>query len=387
MPPVLHILAWMVALTWLIRTLGAYQGMPAIPNLLLKPDAAPAESPTLTVIVPARNEERDIRAGIESLLAQDYPHLHVIAVNDRSTDETGTILDALEAENPAKLRVVHVETLPDGWLGKTHAMALAAREARTDYLLFTDADVLFAPSALRLSLASAVASRADHFILLPTTIIHRWDEAALLAFFQTFALWQPRPWRVADPTAPDALGIGAFNLLRRDAYEKIGGFEALRMQIVEDLALGRLVKRARLRQRVAVGRGLVSVHWASGVPGLIDVMTKNVFAALNFNLFFALGGCVWLLAFCILPFFGFLLPAYTTPCAVTLASILWAYILFRRWSGLAIWNALLTPFAAAVFVFTLLRSTAITLRNGGVTWRGTFYPLAELREHITPMGK
>jgi GT2 family glycosyltransferase len=383
----LELAAWLVALIWVWRVVDAHRGLPGIPDLLRSEhDHAPAGLPALTVIVPARNEAKDIRACLTSLLQQDYPAIDILAVNDRSNDATGAIMDELAASHPAKLRVLHVESLPPEWLGKTHAMALAARQTASEFLLFTDADVLFAPDSLRRALAYAVEANADHLVLMPTTIIHRWDEAGLLAFFQIFSLWGPRLWRVADPRAQrDALGIGAFNLLRRTAYEAVGGYESLRMEIVEDLGMARRIKRAGLRQRVAFGRDLVRLHWAAGVPGLIQVMTKNIFAAVNFRIPLLLGGCAWLLGFCILPFVLVWDPAFTLPALVSIAAIAWGFVLMGRPSGLSAWNALLAPFAAAIFVFTMLRSMLTTLRQGGVIWRGTFYSLAMLRKHLTPL--
>ncbi len=194
-------------------------------------------------------------------------------------------------------------------------MALAARQAPTDYLLFTDADVLFHPASIRLTLANAVATNADHLVLVPTNIIKRWDEAAILGFFQIFCLWAARPWRIADPKAKrDAIGLGAFNLLRRSAYIEIGGYESLRMEIIEDLGLGRRIKRAGLAQRITFGRGLVSLHWASGAPGLVSVMTKNLFAAFRFYISLALLWCLWLLTFWVAPAIGLFFGLHSSPC-------------------------------------------------------------------------
>jgi len=281
-----------------------------------------------------------------------------------------------------------VAELPAEWLGKTHAMAVAAQGLETDFVLFTDADVIFAPSALRRALAAAVAAEADHFVLMPTTIIRRWDEAALLSFFQIFGMWAARPWKVADPAAKrDAIGVGAFNMLRRTAYEAVGGFEALRMEIVEDLGMARRIKRAGLRQRVGFGRGLASVHWASGVEGLVRGMTKNVFAATGFRVELLLAGCAWLVGFCIVPFVLVWTPGMRLPGTIAVGSMAWVYGLMERRSGLSAWHVLLAPFAAGVFVYTMLRSMATTLAQGGVVWRGTFYSLAELKKHVAPARK
>ncbi len=381
------IAAWLLAAAWVSRVFAAWRGLPTIPNLLLPAfDILPDGMPSIAVIVPGRNEEKDLGACLKSLLAQDYPRLKILAIDDRSTDRTGAILDALAASHPHRLTALHIATLPAGWLGKTHAMALAAAQGDADFLLFTDADVLFRPDAIRRALANAVATHADHLVLVPTTIIRRWDEAALLAFFQIFGIWAARPWKVADPRAKrDAIGIGAFNLVRRSAYEQIGGFAALRMEVLEDLGLARRIKRAGLAQRIAFGRNLVRVHWASGVPGLISVMTKNIFSAFRFHVSLVVLACAWLAVFCITPFVAVLVPALRLPAALTLAAYAYAYVLMSRPSGLSPWNALLAPFAAAAFIYALLRSMGTTLHQGGVIWRGTFYSLAELRKNAAPL--
>ncbi len=380
-------LAWLIALTWASRSLAALRGLPSIPNLALpEHDLTPPNSPLLTVIVPACNEQADLPACLHSLLAQDYPHLRILAINDRSTDQTGAVLNSI---HDPRLEALHITHLPPGWLGKTHAMAVAADHALRsphppDFLLFTDADVLFRPDALRRALAHAVLTHADHLVLPPTTLIRRWDEAALLAFFQIFALWAARPWRIADPRARDAIGIGAFNLIRTSAYLRIGGFHALRMEIIEDLGLARRVKAAHLQQRIAFGRGLVSIHWASGTRGLINVMTKNIFSGFRFHPSLLLVACAWLALFNVLPFVLLLFWPLTIPAAVTLAAMALGYILMSRPSGLSPWNVLLAPFAASAYIYALLRSMIVTLHQGGVTWRGTFYPLAELRKNAAP---
>src|SRR5580698_1557336 len=382
----LTVTAWLIALLWLSKAIAAARGLPRIANLLLpQHDLTPANSPSITVIVPARNEAVDIAATLHSLLAQDYPNLHIIAINDRSTDHTGDIITALAAQHPQKLRAIHITDLPEGWLGKTHAMALAARQAPSDFLLFTDGDILFRPDAIRRSLAYAVASQADHLVTLPTTTIKRWDEAALLSFFQIFGIWAARPWRVSDPKAKDAIGIGAFNLLRRTAYLHIGGFESLRMMVSEDLGLARLVKRAGLAQRVAFARGLVSVHWAAGVNGLVNVMTKNTFSIFGFYPPLLLLGCVGLIVLCVAPAAGLFFHPTRLPALIALAAVAYAYRLLGRFSGLSAWNFIFFPISALTFIFTLLRSMAITLQQGGVRWRGTFYSLAELRKNATPL--
>ncbi|MCU1224009.1 MAG: glycosyl transferase family 2 [Edaphobacter sp.] len=386
----LKLLAWLIALAWLWKAITAARGLPRIPNLLLPQyNLTPAGTPSITVIVPACNEADSIGACLESLINQDYPNLKIIAVDDRSTDLTGVLMDALATQHPAKLRVIHITELPAGWLGKTHAMSLAARHTiaihKPDYLLFTDADVLFLPEAIRRSLAQAIATQADHFVTLPTPIIKALGEGMLLGYLQVMGLWATRPWRVANPRAlRDVVGIGAFNLLRTSAYQHLGGFDALRMEILEDLTLARHVKLAGLRQRVAIAPGMVSLHWASGAIGVVNVMTKNLFAVFRFHVSLLLLACIWLSLFCIAPAVFLVLPATRLPAIISLASVGSLYILSNRHSRISPWYAVLFPISAALFVYSLLRSMFTTLKLGGVIWRGTFYPLNELRKNTGP---
>lgn len=383
--------AWAVALLWSWRGVEAAFGLPKVPDLLRSEfDSATVTGPSLTVVVPALNEEAKIAACLESLIAQDYKSLRILAVNDRSTDGTGAVMDTLAERYPERLSVLHVAELPAGWLGKTHAMALAARASSSDYLLFTDADILFREDALRRSIGFAVSCGADHLVTVPTLIIERWDEAALLGFFQVCALWAARPWKVADARAKrDAVGVGAFNLLRRLAYEEVGGFEALRMEVVEDLGIARRIKRAGLKQRIAFGRGLVCVHWASGAAGIVGVLTKNMFSAFGFRIPLLLAACGWLLGFCILPAVGLAVswwsPALLLPGLLTGTAMVVAYRALRSYSGIPARNVLLAPLAALLLIYTLLRSMSTTLKQGGVIWRGTFYSLKELRKQAAPL--
>ena len=381
----LHIVpyvAWLIAIAWIWKALDAARGLPRIPDITLPQfDVTPDGNPSLTVIVPARNEAADVAACLESLLQQDYPNLQIIAVDDRSTDQTGSIMEALATEHPTKLRVLSITELPPNWLGKTHAMAFATRHATSDYLLFTDADILFSPDAIRRCLAQAVATNADHFVTLPTPIIKSTGEGMLLGFLQVLGLWATRPWRADDPRATrDFVGIGAFCLLRSSAYQQLGGFEAFRMEILEDLTLARRVKVLELCQRVAVSPGLIKVHWAPGAMGVVGVMTKNLFAVFRFHISFLLIACAWLTFFYLAPIAFLAWPATRIAALITLAAIALLYRLAGRLSSISAWYVVLFPFSAALFIYSLLRSMFITLKHGGVTWRGTFYPLAELRQ-------
>jgi glycosyltransferase involved in cell wall biosynthesis len=382
---IFEITAWLVAVGWLWKAVTAWRGLPTIPNLHeSKFNRSPRGNPSITVIVPARNEAEALPACLQSLIEQDYPNLRIIAIDDRSTDTTGSIVDSLAAKHPERLKAIHITELPPGWLGKTHAMALAARHAiamhQPDYLLFSDADILFQPEALRRSLAQAVDSNADHFVTFPTPILKSTGEGMILGYLGVMGLWATRPWKASDPKAiRDSIGIGAFNLLKTEAYQKLGGFDALRMEILEDLTLARRVKLAGLRQRVAIAPGMISLHWAAGAMGVVKVMTKNLFAIFFYRVTLVLLCCLWILVFCVGPAMFLVLPLTRVAGLLALACIAVLYKLSYRHSRISSWYALLFPVGAILFLYSVLRSTATTLRHGGVTWRGTFYSLAELR--------
>jgi hypothetical protein len=344
----------------------------------------PAGAPAVVVIVPARNEQANVGACLESLIGQDYGNLRIVAVDDRSTDGTGAVMKALAEAHGGRMEMIRVAELPAGWLGKTHAMAMAAQDAiawdRPEYLLFTDADILFRRDAVRRAVAQAQATQADHFVVLPTTIVKSLGEGMLLAFLQVMSLWAVRLWRVEDATAQrDAVGVGAFNLVRTAAYERLGGFAAAPMEILEDLELGRRVKRAGMRQRVAVAPRMVSVHWAAGALGIITGMTKNLFAVFRFRPVLVLGAAAGMGVFCLGPVAMLGFRGTRVAGIIALTAVAGLYGLSGRTSRILWGYAVGFPVAAAAVMYSMLWSMAVTLVRGGVNWRETFYDLAELR--------
>ena len=381
---IVQVLDWLVALSWLTRVLVWRRMLRRVPDLTRTVETYPA-LPVLSVIVPARNEAAGIAATLRSLLTAQGVDLQILAVNDRSSDQTGTIMESLAREGgaPGKtLQVLHVTELPPGWLGKTHAMSLAAQHATAEWLLFTDGDVLFHPDALRRALEYATSSGADHMVLLPTILLRSWGERMLIAFLQVLSIWALRPWRVPDPGARrDAIGVGAFNLIRREAYDALGGWEALRMEVLEDLALGRRVKARGFAQRVALGFDLVGVRWARGAFGVVENLTKNLFALFHFRPELLLGFVCGLAMFTLFPLAACLAGrALWWPTGIMLIALFLAYQQTGRYQHFSAAQMPLYPAAAVLLVYALLRSMCLALWRGGVTWRGTFYSLQELRQ-------
>ncbi|HXB61851.1 MAG TPA: glycosyltransferase [Acidobacteriaceae bacterium] len=376
-----------IALAWLQRAISLLIHLPGIPDVRdALYDKQPAAS--LTVIVPARDEAAHIEATLRSLLAQEMQALQIVAVNDRSVDETGAIMERLAAENPERLHVLHITELPAGWVGKPHAMAMAAAQAETDWLLFTDADVVFAPDVLRRAVVCAEKTKSGHLVVAPTMVMNRWDEGIVLGFFQAASLWSARPWKIPDAKAKrDSIGVGAFNMVRREAYEAVGGFTALRMEVLEDVYLGIRLKRAGYTQRMVFGPGMVRVHWASGVNGLLRVMTKNMFSLFRFKPWLLLLGCAAMFVGFVLPFSWIFIGGMGAGSAlryagvITAAAIVLIYRAYGRISGFSAWYAPLFPVGALLMIVALLRSMVMTWRQGGVLWRGTLYTLEELRKN------
>src|SRR6202049_1952485 len=373
-----------LGLTWLSRLIGAGFGMLRIPDISHaewdRPPASPV--PRVSIIVPARNEEENIAKTLTQLLALDYPNYEIIAVDDRSTDRTGEVMDSVGTNASRLLKVIHIETLPAGWLGKAHAMWKAAGQSTGDWLLFTDADVLFKPESVRRALAYAEAERADHLVVFPRMIMKSAGEKMMIAFFQTLFVFGHRPWKVADPKTKDHIGVGAFNLIRRRVYEAIGTYQALRFEVLDDMKLGKVVKNAGYAQRNVFGAELISIRWAKGAMGVVDNLTKNFFAIMSFQWPRALASCLALAFLNLMPFAGVLLAHGWARLgySVALFSMLSIYVGMSRKSDIPPYYFVLHPVSTALFVYTMLRSTFFTLARGGVVWRGTFYPLEELRK-------
>ena len=379
--------AWVVAMVWAWRASECVQRIGTVADLTdLRWEIGPARLPSLAVIVPAKDEEKSLAATLDALMMQEYPNLRVIVVDDRSEDRTGYIAEEYAERYRGRVQALHVTELPEGWLGKTWALEVATEHCRdADYLLFTDADVLLSPSILWRALGYAVWSEADHLVVFPTPVLEHWREGVVLGFFQVLAIWASRPWRVSDPSARrDVAGVGAFNLVRRDAFDEIGGWYPQRMVVLEDVTLGRRMKASGMQQRVAFARGLVLVHWARGMRGLVRVMTKNLFSTVNFRPTLMLLACAWIVLFFVAPLAGLLWVGTLFPAAIVVLAVAACYRSLEVMTGISPKYGWGYPLGALSLAWAMLRSMAVVLARRGVTWRGTFYPLAELRMHNSP---
>jgi hypothetical protein len=336
--------------------------------------------PSISLIAPARNEERNIERAVRSLVQLDYPGLEITLVNDRSTDRTGTILDRLAGEFP-HLNVVHLTDLPAGWLGKNHALQYGANRSRGDWLLFTDADIVFDPSTLRRAIAYAEANRVDHLAATPDCHMPSW---LLTSFAVTFAIYFSvycRIWAIRNPNSTAHIGIGAFNLIRASVYRAVGGHESIRMRPDDDLKLGKIIKLAGYRQDIVHGNGLIGVEWYASVAETIRGLEKNTFSGTDYSVFLTVFSSGLSLLCNVWPFLGvFLVPAptrwiYAVAC-LTIWSLAW---LSARGMNVRQSTALGFPLAVLLLVYIQWRTMLLNYFQNGIRWRDTHYTLAELK--------
>lgn len=390
-----------LALAWSFTVVRAALNHHRMADLTASAWSPPAEMqwPSLAIVVPARNEAAVMEPALRSLLQLDYPDYQIIAINDRSTDETGQIMKRVASapEARGRLRVLHVQNLPQGWLGKTHAMWMGAQQqaipgepafgalgpnSASDWILFTDADCSFRPDALRRALHYAGKNALDHLVVFPTALTQSLGERMMISFPQVCANLAVRHWKVRDPEAKDFIGVGAFNLIRRTAYEAVGTYEKLRLAVVDDMMLGEAVKTAGLRQDVAYGPHLVSLRWAVGAMGVVGNLEKNLFAFFRFRISLALGACAALFLLCMAPFLGLIFAPGWARAGYTIAVLMIAALhwMTARVSRISPIIFLTFPFGAGLFLFAVAQSAFLALRDGGITWRGTKYSLEELRK-------
>jgi cellulose synthase/poly-beta-1,6-N-acetylglucosamine synthase-like glycosyltransferase len=370
-------LSMTLAALWHLRWVRRLPALEALTTATGSALSSPSERVRCSVVIAARDEETRIEGTVRRLMAQREVEAEFFIVDDRSTDRTGEILRQLAKED-ARIQVKHVEALPDGWLGKCYACHLGASAATGDWILFTDADCWLKPDVIARAVRLAERDGADHVVIssgidVKSTATRAWHLLFLTSISQWFSgVNRDRP--------KSYIGSGAFNLVRVAAYRECGGYEALRLTVLDDVKLGQLLVRAGKRTRAFLGVDDVECHWGPTVWSMVKLTEKNNFAALDFRLGLALaGGVAGMLIFAVI-LLG-LMAGTAAGLAAALSPlmlILPASILARRvgWP----WPcAVCVPFMAPVILYAMVNSAWVTLRQGGIHWRETFYSLETLR--------
>jgi chlorobactene glucosyltransferase len=374
---VIHALLAAALLCWVAGLIVVLFNLAATPRLSRSLPLTPPV-PHVSVVIPARDEERDVALGVGSHLAQDYPDYEVIVVNDRSTDRTGEILASL-GDSSGRLKVVEGSEPPPGWLGKPHALKLGAAAAHGELLLFVDADVVYHRSALAEAVASLKALRADFLCLMPRMEAQGFWENVLMPYVIGAFFFGPGFLANLDWPRWFAVGGGAGNLIRREAYERLGGHEALKNSVVDDVRLAFAARRAGFRTRAVRAEDRVAVRMYRGFSEVWDGFSKNM--AYCFNgavgvLLALLTALTTLLAIAPpLVLLARLAGAPVTPRDVGLAAAATALMVATRLAVAValrdpLWPSLTHPFMVAVWAGIMSRSFYYRIVRKRLTWRG-----------------
>jgi chlorobactene glucosyltransferase len=357
-------------------------------DIVVTPTPSPSNAPLISVCVPARNEERNIRACVEAILAQDYRNFEVIVLEDRSTDGTAGLLRQLSAHED-KLKVIHGSDLPKGWAGKPHALYQASAVARGEWLCFVDADTFLSPNTLSACYAKAMDTNADMFTIMTFQILGSFWEKVVMPIVMTALSVGFSPRKVNDPQSKDAIANGQFILIRRSVYDAIGGHESVRDQIVEDKAIAERVKWNGYRLVVANGVSVARTRMYTSLPEMWEGWTKNIYLGLSdrssLMLLGVFGAFLALVAALILPLWPLLGllwylrdGGWLAVIVIIESSILWAFVIYARAqvaTGMEVssWYAFTLPLGAALFAGMMFTSAWRVLSGRGVTWKGRSY--------------
>ena len=377
---VLFVLVIVAALYWGLTAISALLLRRGVPLLARLDPPRPARWPRVSVVIPACNEATTLEAAMRSRLGEGYPDAEYIVVDDRSTDATGEIIDRLARED-VRIVPLHVRELPAGWLGKVHAMHVALGHATGDYVLFSDADVHHQRGTLQKVVAHCEQHAIDHVAAFPTVWSRAfWLDAVMTTLLRILAI-ASRGWKVADPRSRISIGGGVFNLVRRTALDRVGGLRPLAMEVVDDAALGQLLKWSGARACMLNARGFVGLAYYTSVREIVLGMEKNGFAAIG--RFDVARFAIVLGTICTLELAAPIALVFGGAPILAGATVVFAVVTqlaIARWLDRPAVSALFPPLGVAVFAFGGIRSMILTLRHGGIAWRGTHYPLEALRD-------
>jgi glycosyltransferase involved in cell wall biosynthesis len=343
----------------------------------------PAPSVPLAVIIAVRNEEADLAEALESMCHLQYAPYRLVVINDRSTDSTPEILARFEKQY-THLTVIQIKELPEGWLGKNHALYRGYEQTKEEWMLFTDADIRYAPDTLNKAMQYCLDHQLDHLTVLPDVKSRSTFFNSIMDTFKIMLTVKLKPWAARNPKSKAYFGVGAFNLVKRSAYEKAGTHKRIALRPDDDLKLGECIKMAGLKQDVAFGDKLLSLEWYTSVKEFINGLMKNTFSTVNYNFVMVVMLCLATLFIFVIPVPLLLVAGGTTERYLALVMLLFQIILFVYTRGMrgVWWYALLMPVAGSIMVYILWVSAIRTIRQGGIYWRESFYSLDELKKNV-----
>lgn len=338
-------------------------------------------SPRVSIVVPACNEEEHIEKAVLSLLVQEYDNLEIIIINDRSSDNTGAVLENVRRLHP-ELKIHTIAELSDGWMGKSHALAQGAKLATGEFLLFTDADVIMEKTTISRAVNYCVANQLDHLALLFKNTTRGWLLNSLILDSGMGLFLAFKPWKVCQRRSKYFIGIGAFNMVKKSVYRTIGGHGSIRMHPIDDVMLGKIIKASGYQQDCLMGQDYVVVPWYDSVREMVNGLLKNTFSVLHYRLAFVPLQLVLIFVVNIFPLLGGVLGEGLVQqiCLFSLAVRLAAFYGGLKILRLPVWylaGSFLTPFISA---YIIAKSAYVTTIHNGIFWRGRFYPLRDLKK-------
>jgi glycosyltransferase involved in cell wall biosynthesis len=380
------VLFWLAIISFLLTVVGTLEATLGIRQMIALDYVPPLRHenvPKVSVIIPACNEAATIEPALKSILSMDYADLEVIAVNDRSVDGTGAVLEPMQKQYPG-LRIYNISALPEGWLGKNHALQYGAEQAGGEYLLFTDADIIMEKSSLARAMHHMLENKLDHMSMFFKNIAPGGLLNALILDAGGGLMLLLKPWKAKDPNSKKYMGVGAFNLVKSAVYKAIDGHKTIAMHPIDDVMIGKVIKRNGFSQDCLLGHNFIQAEWYVTVRGLINGLMKNTFAFYNYKMTHVLFGVFMVVITNILPLLALFFTSGMTQ-GLFGAAVMIRILSFARgfiMTGINPWYsvwALVTPY---VLIYIALKAAITTTINKGIIWRGTFYSLDELKANL-----
>ena len=380
---VLSILIAVVLLYWITQAALFIRTMQVVPTLCVDPRASRSDDPLVSVIVPARNEQAVLESALRSRLTDPDPNLQFIFVNDRSTDRTGQIMASI-AEGDPRVEYLEIEELPEGWLGKVHAMHSALALVRGSWILLSDADVHVAPGVVRRTVDLAESAGVEHLAALPAIRTPSLGLRLCLSPLMRLLMFVVRLWSVHVRGSSAAMGVGAFNLVRRDAFAAAGGLEALRMEVIDDIGVGAIIKRSGGGSLIVAARDGVRLAWYDRFTDFLAGLERGTSRLPRWmpRLVVVAGG----IALGLLDLLPVLLllcwPWWPLVGGIGLAAtalMLTISVLLARHFGFSVPAALCAPLGIVLCTYAACRAVLVGARDGTIRWRGTTYSVESLQ--------
>lgn len=368
------------ALLWALFLGMVYWGQKKILSLDEMATFDEEEAPLISVVIAVRNGEADIGETLKPLLENSALD-EIIVVNDRSTDRTQSILTSFKSD---RLKIIEITHLPSGWLGKVHAIDQGVKAARGDYVLFTDADVMIDATAIKKALSACLKYRLDHLGVLPRIERGGFFYNMMMSTSVFLFIVSSKPWvSVEKRDSAYVKGVGAFNFIKRESFLKTAGFEWLKMDVADDVALAQLMAMNGGRSMLMkAGKGRPSLHWYENFKGMVYGLEKNIVGGFtNYRLSLVILIPLVSLLVSLMPVVGLLIPhptVFYSSVICFMLTILFS-IAVKKYSAFSISEILLFPLGISVLGLILVRSSVICFKNGGIKWSGSFYPLKELK--------